>query len=60
MRIYPDVALLPLVQTDDLWVLTHADLKATGRVRKLLDHTYERLAIVRGSLEGSLISVDEE
>ncbi len=39
--------------TVELWVLTHADLRQTTRVKVLMDYLVEYLRSMRGLFEGS-------
>jgi DNA-binding transcriptional LysR family regulator len=45
----PETDLVPDL---DLWVLVHADLRKTPRVRALLDHLYETLEDAKDLIEG--------
>ena len=38
--------------SNELWILTHADLRQTARVRALMQHLYESLSNIKGKFEG--------
>lgn len=44
----------PFDQTIELWLLTHADLRQTARVKALMDFLFERLRTEKAFIDGSL------
>lgn len=47
LKAFPDLVALPtdeLIPTNDLWILSHPDLRDTQRVRLVKQHLYERLS----------------
>ena len=46
--------LSPFEQTTELWLLTHADLRQTARVKVLMNHLYESLREERVFIEASV------
>jgi len=44
----------PFEEASELWLLTHADLRQTARVKALMDYLYKSLGEDRGFIEGSI------